>query len=211
MSEPLGMLLAMMQPPDSLEEEFQDWYDTEHIPERAGCAGFLSAQRFVCLEGFPRYVAVYDLEHHGVLQEPAYKTISGANFSPWSKRILQKVVGQKRLEGPQIYPGNGRYGDSGHAARMGLLRISGATVADQEEIVAVLRKTFEYRNDVLQIRAWRSNYHGELAYFAIIEADAGFRFDAVDLTLLGQFRKNVDLINLYSPYWRRGVLTGVFT
>ena len=31
----LGLLLVTMEPPASLEEEFADWYDTEHVPERA--------------------------------------------------------------------------------------------------------------------------------------------------------------------------------
>jgi len=200
----------MMQPPESLEEEFQDWYDTEHIPERANCEGFLSALRFVCLEGFPRYVAIYDLQHHGVLQEPGYKAISGQNFSPWSKRVLGRVHGQKRLEGPQIYPGNRRYGEAGHAARMGLLRLGGVTEGDQETVGELLRKTFEGREDVLQLRVWRSNYHGDFSFVAMVEAHAGFTFDQVDLNQLGKYRKNVDLLNLYSPYWRRGALPGVF-
>ena len=81
MNEPMGMLMAMMQPPADMEEEFQDWYDTEHIPERAAITGFLSAQRFVCLDGFPKYIAAYDLTHHGVLQEPEYQAVAGTNFS----------------------------------------------------------------------------------------------------------------------------------
>ena len=31
---PKGLLVAMMEPPAGFEEEFQDWYDTEHGPER---------------------------------------------------------------------------------------------------------------------------------------------------------------------------------
>ena len=34
-----GLLLAMMEPPPAMEEEFQDWYDTEHFPERADLRG----------------------------------------------------------------------------------------------------------------------------------------------------------------------------
>ncbi|RVO73522.1 hypothetical protein [Sinorhizobium medicae] len=200
----------MMQPPESMEEEFQDWYDLEHIPERACCEGFLSALRFVCLDGFPRYVAVYDLAHPDVLKGDAYKAISGTKFSPWSKRILPRVHGQKRLDGPQIYPGTARYGDAGAPGRMGLLRLSGLGAEDEDAVIAVLRQTFEAREDVLQLRLWRSNYHGEFCFVGMVEAEAGFRFDAVDLSQMGRYRRNVDLLNLYSPYWRRGILTGVF-
>ena len=41
--QPVGLLLATMEPPAGLEEEFQDWYDSEHFPERQGCPGFLTA------------------------------------------------------------------------------------------------------------------------------------------------------------------------
>ena len=63
-----GLLLAMMEPPANIEEEFQDWYDSEHFPERAACEGFETAHRFVCIDGFPRYLAVYDLGNVDVLK-----------------------------------------------------------------------------------------------------------------------------------------------
>src|SRR3974377_2434755 len=117
MAEPLGLLLASMEPPASLEEEFQDWYDTEHIPERAAIKGFLSARRFVCIEGWPRYIALYDLAHIGILKETGYMAVSGDKFSPWSKRILARVRGQFRAEGVQIHPGEATYAAKGNPAR----------------------------------------------------------------------------------------------
>src|SRR4029450_2653304 len=49
-----GLLLATMEPPANIEEEFQDWYDTEHFPERQTCAGFETARRFVCVDEIGR-------------------------------------------------------------------------------------------------------------------------------------------------------------
>ena len=66
-----GLLLAMMEPPPAIEEEFQDWYDTEHYPERATCEGFLTAHRFICIDGWPRYLALYDLADADVLRGAA--------------------------------------------------------------------------------------------------------------------------------------------
>lgn len=210
MSEPFGMLLAMMQPPASMEEEFHDWYDTEHIPERAGIDGFLSAQRFVCIEGWPRYAAIYDLAHHGVLKEPGYVALSGPRFSPWSKRVLPRVHGQARAEGPQIYPGMGRYGDGGKPARMALLRFRGMDAGAEGAIVEELRRVFDGRPEVLQLRVWRSDYHGDFAFVAAVEGDATLTMSGVDLSALGENRRHLDLTNVYMPYWRRGVLHGVF-
>ena len=47
MTERAGLMMAMMQPPPTMEEEFQDWYDTEHFPERENCAGFDTAARYI--------------------------------------------------------------------------------------------------------------------------------------------------------------------
>ena len=210
MAEPLGVLLAMMQPPSDMEEEFQDWYDTEHIPERAAVEGFLSAQRFVCIDGFPRYVAIYQLAHHGVLKEPGYQAISGTKFSPWSKRILPRVHGQVRVEGPQIYPGQARYGDAGKPARMALIRFRGMAADAGQAIVQGLRKVLDGRPEVMQFMVWHSNYHGDLAFMAMVEGDSTFTIAGLDLSPLGEYRRNIDLTNLYIAYWRRGVLTGVF-
>ena len=210
MAEPLGILLAMMQPSASEEEEFHDWYDTEHVPERAAIQGFLSAQRFVCIDGFPRYIAAYDLTHHGVLGEPAYLAVSGDKFSPWSKRVLSRVHGQRRLEGPQIYPGHARYGATGNPARMALLRFRGLGDDAEQTIVNGLRKTFEGHPSVLQLRVWRSDYHGDFSFVAMVEGDTTLTLEGMDLSPLGNNVRHVDLRNLYIAYWRRGTLHGVF-
>lgn len=47
MSKYKGFLLVTMEPPPAIEEEFNDWYDTEHVPERAFIRGFESAHRYV--------------------------------------------------------------------------------------------------------------------------------------------------------------------
>lgn len=211
MNEPLGLLMALMQPSPEMEEEFHDWYDTEHIVQRAAVEGFLSAQRFVCLDGFPRFAACYDLRDYGVLQEPEYLHVAGSKFSPWSKRILTRVHGQSRVEGPQIYPGHARYGDAGTPARMGLVRLRGLSRDAEQSVVKGLRETFEGHPNILQLRIFRSDYSHDFAFVAMIEAMVNFRFEQVDLHIMGDTLKFVDLVNLYTPYWRRGYLSGVNT
>jgi hypothetical protein len=93
-----GMLLVQMEPPAAIEEEFHDWYDTEHTPERVAVPGFLTAARFVCVDGWPRYMACYDLETVSVLEGADYRAIGGDNLSVWSKRVLAKVIGRRRFE-----------------------------------------------------------------------------------------------------------------
>jgi hypothetical protein len=48
-----ALLLVQLQPPPELTGEFHDWYDTEHVPERARIPGFLTTVRLVCPNGWP--------------------------------------------------------------------------------------------------------------------------------------------------------------
>ena len=92
-----GLLLVLMEPPAPLEEEFNDWYDTEHFPQRRALPGVLTASRWVCLDGWPRWAALYDLESTGALDTPEYRAVSGPNSTPWSKRVLPRTAGRERL------------------------------------------------------------------------------------------------------------------
>ena len=81
-----GLLLVMIEVTRGNEEELDRWYEQEHVPDRAGCPGFLSARRFHNLrEGDEaRYLALYDLEEPGVLQTEAYNRIF---MTPWTEKI----------------------------------------------------------------------------------------------------------------------------
>jgi len=58
--------------PVGIEEEFNRWYDQEHIPERLAVPGFTSATRFRAVEGSPRYLTLYELSDVSVLQSETY-------------------------------------------------------------------------------------------------------------------------------------------
>ncbi len=99
-----GLLLVTMEPPPAMEEEFNDWYDHEHIPERIALPGILSATRWVCLQGWPRYLALYDLASAEVMRSPEYTAVAGPNVSPWSHRVLPRTIGRRRVVATQATP-----------------------------------------------------------------------------------------------------------
>jgi hypothetical protein len=67
------------------EAAFNAWYDEVHIPDILGCPGWLSATRYRCLEGGPRYAAVYEIT--GSVRSRTMCAISGAcGFNPCRKR-----------------------------------------------------------------------------------------------------------------------------
>ena len=102
----LGILIASMNMAHAAEDEFHDWYDTEHLPERAACPGFLRCQRWIGTTDRKISVATYDLENIDVLKQPGYLAIGGANLSPWSKRLGSRYERLMRFEGEQILPGD---------------------------------------------------------------------------------------------------------
>jgi hypothetical protein len=193
-----GILLAMMEPPAAIEEEFNDWYDTEHVPERAAIRGFESALRFVCIDGWPRYLAIYDLAYPGVLDEEEYGRVSGRNFSAWTRRLQGKVRGQYRAVGTQVYPGNAL---TGNPARLTLLRFSGVQPSAEQRIREALVVTFAMRTETSQVRLFRAATEGATDYLALIESQAAFPMSALDLTVFGTQRGHMDMVNTYVRHW----------
>jgi hypothetical protein len=208
MSGTRGLLLAMMEPPAAMEEEFQDWYDTEHFPERAECEGFLTASRFVCIDGWPRYLALYDLADTEVLRGPGYAKIAGERYSPWTHRIVSRVWGQYRADAAQVYPGTALLGDSGAAARIALWRFRHAPPTAEAPIIDGLRTLYGERPETAQLRLFRADQPDGTDYIAIVELRATQAWPTAAGTALGDAARNVDLCNVYVPYTRR--LAGAF-
>src|SRR5262244_3734594 len=99
-----GVLIAAMDFSAAPEEEFHDWYDLEHIPERLRVPGFLNAERWIGEENPMVAVATYDLENHAVMQSAAYKAIGYENASVWTKRVTTIAKRLLRFAGEQVKP-----------------------------------------------------------------------------------------------------------
>jgi hypothetical protein len=101
-----GILVAAMNFSDVVENEFHDWYDTEHVPERLRVPGFLNAERWIGAADPKVSLALYDLDNVDVLHSPGYLAVGGANGTPWTKRVTGRTKMIIRLEGEQILPGD---------------------------------------------------------------------------------------------------------
>jgi hypothetical protein len=102
-----GLLLTMTEPPPAMEEEFNAWYDGEHLPERLAIPGFRSARRWVAdaRPGEGKYLATYELASAAVLSSPQYLRFYESP-TPWTKRCLGNLVVFKRWACEQIEPGD---------------------------------------------------------------------------------------------------------
>jgi hypothetical protein len=93
-------------------DEWIDWYDTEHIPERKVMPGWLNGRRWMAADGRNTSLGVYDLESIDALHSVEYQAILDAGQSPWTKRMhrLRNAPQRpsKRYECVQINPGDQR-------------------------------------------------------------------------------------------------------
>jgi hypothetical protein len=124
-----GLLLTMTEPPAAMEEEFNAWYDTEHLAERLAIAGFRSALRWTAADTPPgegKYLATYELDSPQVLLSAAYLARFEA-ATPWTRRCLDKAVAFRRWACEQTVPGNA---EPHPAAKALLLVVSDAPAED---------------------------------------------------------------------------------
>jgi hypothetical protein len=105
MGKPMGMMCAGFKFNDVAEDEFHDWYDLEHIPERLRVKGFINAERWIGTEDPKIAFATYDVETIDVLQSAPYLAFTGVNQSPWTRRVESKLGKIGRFVGEQLVPG----------------------------------------------------------------------------------------------------------
>jgi len=106
MTAPRGLLVAGFDVSQVDEDEFNDWYDTEHIPERQRVPGFIDCTRWIGADNPKVAIATYELESLATLGSEAYRAIGGDNLSPWSKRMTAQAKRVCRFEAEQLPPGN---------------------------------------------------------------------------------------------------------
>ena len=87
-----GLLMVYTDVPPDVEEEFNRWYNEEHIPERLSITGVLDAARYVALRGGPKHLACYELAESDAWYSEAWQRWL-KNPTPWSRRMSPGVVG----------------------------------------------------------------------------------------------------------------------
>jgi hypothetical protein len=194
MESKFGLLMVLMQPPPPMEEEFNAWYDTEHLPERIVLPGFHSGARYICVDGYPRYMALYDLENEAVLESDAYMAISGSRFSPWTKRVTSRMP-VWRVAATQIFPGAQT---TLRSSRLLLVRLKSLDASDEAGAIRALEDACRASPAVTQLRLFASSDSAG-GHFALIGLE-GQPATPLDLNKYEALRGHVDIINTYVPY-----------
>lgn len=198
-----GVLMVTMEPPASLEEEFNDWYDKEHFPQRRALPGFLDASRWVCVDGWPRWLAIYELVSLAALESDAYRAVSGANATPWSQRVLPRTVGRTRVAAVSL--GSDAEIDRHTTVPASRLLLAGAQLSgglsQARDAAAQMRATLESRDDLLRLRSY---VEGDTMLWTVATFDARVATDALALSMGRPAGLGMTTFNLYAPYVRSG-------
>jgi hypothetical protein len=80
---PYVLLVRMGIPPEH-EAEFNDWYNTDHVPALVSVPGVYGARRYRATVGSPLYLARYELAQADVHTSAAWRK---AADSPWTLRM----------------------------------------------------------------------------------------------------------------------------
>lgn len=85
-----GMLMTFTETHPGDEEDFNEWYNREHIDERVWLPGFHRARRYVDCNGDARikYFATYETDKVEDLCDPDYMKLL-ADQSDWSKKVMK--------------------------------------------------------------------------------------------------------------------------
>lgn len=104
--------------PVDKEEEFNAWYNTDHIAALEKVPGFITARRFAAVQSplhplvrlassGPKYLALYDIASEDVLKSPAFFQ---AARSPWTTWVHSWYTRRFRLAGRRIYSRQNAHG-----------------------------------------------------------------------------------------------------
>jgi hypothetical protein len=79
-----ALLLVGLEPEPAYEEEYNAWYDEEHIPYIIEVPGVLRVRRFRAVDGGLGYLTVWDFANSEVRHTPAF---AKAAETPWTRRM----------------------------------------------------------------------------------------------------------------------------
>jgi hypothetical protein len=97
-AKPPSLHIVRVDIAPEVEEAFNQWYDTVHVPALLRCPGWLSARRYVVFDGSPKYLAVYEVAGSWAYETEEFQRVRG--FGEFEEHIRNF----SRMRCAQIYP-----------------------------------------------------------------------------------------------------------
>jgi hypothetical protein len=130
------MLITSMDVDAADDQEFNIWYDREHLAERVAIEGFLEARRWIAVDARPKYFCTYSTRAFEDLSGPAYQRAL-ANQTDWSRKNIGRFRNMVRAVG-RITLSRGQ----GRGAALAVVRLRPAA-GSQEPLRARLRELMD--------------------------------------------------------------------
>ena len=115
------------------KDEFTEWHNREHMPERLGIPGFNRGRRYIAVHGAPEYFNLYEADSPQVLCGPEYLQRLNAP-TPWTRQVVTSFRAVARGICRVLYSAG-----VGQGAAMLTLRFEVANGA-QEAVAGLLRE-----------------------------------------------------------------------
>lgn len=89
-----GLITVRLHTAPQHDEEFNDWYNLEHVPQVSALPGFVRTRRYFCESTDIRYLAWYETAGENVEGGPHFQSVV-TDPTPWSIR-MRKLYGENR-------------------------------------------------------------------------------------------------------------------
>ncbi len=119
-----GQLCIWTDTDPRTEDDFNAWYDREHMQERVAIPGFSHARRFLASDGSTRrYLALYETVSLEVFRSEAYRQ-AFAQQTEWSLRSFERMRDNQRRVGELAFAAG-----AGEGGRLALFVAAPAALA----------------------------------------------------------------------------------
>ena len=98
-----GLMMVWVDVPGEKEEEFNRWYNEEHLAELLSVPGVLNAARYEAVRSGPKHLACYKLESPSVVETDAFKN---RPRTEWGQRVSPTIIGTNLINNvyQMVYP-----------------------------------------------------------------------------------------------------------
>ena len=167
-----GLLMVWVDVPADREDEFNRWYNEEHLPELLAVPGVLSAARYEAVSSGPKHLACYELESSAVVDSDAFKDRPATE---WAQRVGPRAIATTLINNvyEMVYPASltPDIAQSGMAEALQIGRM-GISAENEEEwnrwYSGVYVPNYEKVPGCIRGRRWRAT-RGEPQYGVVYE------------------------------------------
>ena len=178
-----ALMMVMADIPADKEEDFNWWYNEEHLKELMSIPGVLNAARYEAIRSGPKHLACYELESPAVIETDGFKN---RPRTEWGARVSPSLIGTNFVNNvyEMVHPQELTEGIAGSdmapALQIGRMDIAPENEAEWNEWYSgVYVPNYEKVPGVIRGRRWRA-VRGQPKYAVVYEFEREGISDSVE-------------------------------